>query len=759
MQSTSINLPFVTATAEGPVHMELDLTRAKFQELTADLLEQVKKPFEAVLQDAGLGYGDIDHVVLVGGSTRMPAVVELVESVTGKEANKSVNPDEVVALGAAIQAGILKGDVRDVLLLDVTPLSLGIETKGQVMHKLIERNTTIPVRRTETFTTAEDSQSTVEIHVLQGERDMATYNKTLGKFQLVELPPAPRGVPQIEVTFDIDGNGIVHVSAKDRATEREQSITITGQSALSKHEIERMVKDAEAHAAENRTQREDAEVRNNADLLVYQTEKLLKDVENFPADEKRVAEDALAELKTAIAGTDSEAIKDGTEKLMAASQTVSPKLYDQASATGGAGRARAEPLPTPTEAGNEPGEAEALPSGATSGSGSHSTKERLDQLDARRGTAETIEERVDRLATRLADVEALVAADDGRDRALLDLERRSKEVEDPPVTWEDFTVASLRQQGVFVTRETLDNCTSALSLGKPLLLVGPPGTGKSSLARTIARTVRVGEVAPDLVEVIALPSWDEEDLIGRPSMAGHRTVFEPGPLVRALEQSVMGRPTWLLIDELNRAYPDIMLIALFGWLADLPGSELAINYTVDGRQPTITTPSSFRLICAMNDVDTMHLFSLSESLLNRFRVVRMSHLDEEQELTLLRHKLAEEPFASSDIGTLDDASRRIVDLLKEIRGLGAEMGAPRLQVGSRYAVQILEAMIPHGQAPLATTEALDQALLSTLVEPLRSSSRDVLERLVNDVLDDVAFPLTRQALRDIVEADIGPWMA
>ncbi len=268
----------------------------------------------------------------------MPAVVELVESMTGNEANKSVNPDEVVAIGAAIQAGVLKGDVKDVLLLDVTPLSLGIETKGQVMHKLIERNTTIPTRRTETFTTADDNQPSVEIHVLQGEREMAMYNKTLGKFQLVDLPPASRGVPQIEVTFDIDANGIVHVSAKDRATNKEQSITITGQSTLDKDQIDQMIKDAEAHAEEDRTRREEAEIRNNADSLVYQTEKLLKDVTDIEPDEKQAVEDALAELKTAIGGEDIEAIKDGTEKLMTASQTVSAKLYDQAEA-GAAGNA------------------------------------------------------------------------------------------------------------------------------------------------------------------------------------------------------------------------------------------------------------------------------------------------------------------------------------------------------------------------------------------------------------------------------------
>ncbi len=336
VQSTTINLPFVTATPQGPLHLEETLTRAKFQELTASLLERCRKPFEAAIKDAGLTQADIDHVVLVGGSTRMPAVTELVESMTGKEANKSVNPDEVVAVGAAIQAGVLKGDVKDVLLLDVTPLSLGIETKGGVMHKLIERNTTIPTRRTETFTTADDNQPSVEIHVLQGEREMAMYNKTLGKFQLVDLPPAPRGIPQIEVTFDIDANGIVHVSAKDRATNREQSITITGQSTLSKDQIDQMVRDAEAHAEDDRQRREEAEVRNNADSLVYQTEKLLKDVENIPADEKKAVEDALADLRTASSGSDLEAIKDATEKLMMASQTVSTKLYEQASASSSA---------------------------------------------------------------------------------------------------------------------------------------------------------------------------------------------------------------------------------------------------------------------------------------------------------------------------------------------------------------------------------------------------------------------------------------
>ena len=338
--STNINLPFVTATDAGPLHLELTLTRAKFEDMTSDLLVRVKGPVESAMSDAGLKQAEIDHVVLVGGSTRMPAVVELVEKMTGKEANKSVNPDEVVAVGAAIQAGVLKGDVTDVLLLDVTPLSLGIETKGRVMHKLIERNTTIPTRRTEVFSTADDNQPQVEIHVLQGEREMADYNKTLGKFHLVDLPPAPRGVPQIEVTFDIDANGIVHVSAQDRGTGKEQSITITGQSTLSDDDIERMVKDAEEHAEEDRKRREEADIRNSADSLIYQTEKLMADQgDKIPDDEKSAVDEALAEAKTALEGSDIEAIKDATEKLMKASQTVSTKLYEQASseAAGAAG--------------------------------------------------------------------------------------------------------------------------------------------------------------------------------------------------------------------------------------------------------------------------------------------------------------------------------------------------------------------------------------------------------------------------------------
>ena len=332
VQQTQINLPFITATPEGPLHLDEMLSRAKFQDLTADLIERCRVPFEQAIKDAGLTKGQVQHVLLVGGSTRMPAVQELVQTLTGKEPNRTVNPDEVVAIGAAVQAGVLRGDVKDVLLLDVTPLSLGIETKGGVMTKLIERNTTIPTKRTEVFTTADDMQPSVEIHVLQGEREMAGYNKTLGKFQLVDLPPAPRGVPQIEVTFDIDANGIVHVSAKDRATSKEQSMTITGQSTLDKKDIDQMVRDAEAHAEDDRQRRDEAETRNNADSLVYQTEKVLREQgEKVTADDKSAVEGPLAELKTALAGNDIAAIKTAHEALMGASQAFSQKLYEAAS--------------------------------------------------------------------------------------------------------------------------------------------------------------------------------------------------------------------------------------------------------------------------------------------------------------------------------------------------------------------------------------------------------------------------------------------
>jgi len=336
VQQTQINLPFVTATDAGPLHLDYTLSRAKFQELTADLLARCRTPFEQAIKDAGLGKGDVDHVILVGGSTRMPAVTDLVQELTGREPSKAVNPDEVVAVGAAVQAGVLVGEVKDVLLLDVTPLSLGIETKGGVMTRLIDRNTTIPTQRSEVFSTAEDGQPSVEIHVLQGERDMAQYNKTLGKFQLVDLPPAPRGVPQIEVKFDIDANGIVHVSAKDLATNNEQSMTITGQSSLDKDVIDKMVRDAEEHADEDRRRKEAAEARNNADNLVYQTEKLLADQgDQLSDDEKANVTEKLEALKKALDGEDVDDIRSATEALLTASQEFGQRLYEAAAQQAG----------------------------------------------------------------------------------------------------------------------------------------------------------------------------------------------------------------------------------------------------------------------------------------------------------------------------------------------------------------------------------------------------------------------------------------